>query len=57
MILKKVRPSIWLTVLILAWGLVMTLMCLIKDFGGLVACRMMLGLCEVNLITLSALAV
>jgi MFS family permease len=46
MVLKKIRPSIWLSFLVLAWGIVMTCMGIVKDFKGLVACRVMLGLCE-----------
>lgn len=46
MVLKRGRPSIWLSILILSWGIVMTCMGVVKDFKGLVACRFILGLCE-----------
>jgi MFS family permease len=46
MVLKRVRPSIWLSFLVLAWGIVMTCMGLVQSFKGLVACRIVLGLCE-----------
>ena len=46
MVLKRVRPSIWLSFLVLAWGIVMTCMGLVQNFKGLVACRIILGLCE-----------
>jgi MFS family permease len=46
MVLKRVRPSIWLSFLILAWGITMTCMGAVKNFKGLVACRVILGLCE-----------
>lgn len=46
-ILKKVRPSIWLSFLIIAWGIVMTCMGVVKNFHGLVACRVVLGVFEV----------
>ncbi|RMJ03316.1 hypothetical protein CDV36_015157 [Fusarium kuroshium] len=45
-ILKKVRPSIWLSFLIIAWGIVMTCMGVVKNFHGLVACRVVLGVFE-----------
>ncbi|KAK2041937.1 MFS general substrate transporter [Colletotrichum somersetense] len=45
-VLKKVRPSFWLSFLILSWGTVMTLMGIVKDFQGMVICRVFLGLCE-----------
>jgi MFS family permease len=46
MVLKKVRPSIWLSFLVLSWGIVMTCMGVVTNFKGLVACRVILGLCE-----------
>jgi MFS family permease len=46
MVLKRVRPSIWLSSLIISWGIVMTCMGVVKNFKGLVACRVILGLCE-----------
>ncbi|KDN72171.1 hypothetical protein CSUB01_12166 [Colletotrichum sublineola] len=45
-VLKKVRPSLWLSFLVLSWGTVMTLMGLVKDFQGMMICRVFLGLCE-----------
>ncbi|KAK2011564.1 MFS general substrate transporter [Colletotrichum eremochloae] len=45
-VLKKVRPSLWLSFLVLSWGTVMTLMGVVKDFQGMVICRVFLGLCE-----------
>ncbi|KAI0424067.1 major facilitator superfamily domain-containing protein [Xylaria sp. FL1042] len=45
-VLKKVKPSIWLSILVILWGLVMTLTGIIKDFGGLVATRILLGTFE-----------
>ncbi|KAL2818665.1 major facilitator superfamily domain-containing protein [Aspergillus granulosus] len=41
-ILKKVRPNIWLSFLVIAWGAVMTCMGVVKNFQGLVACRVIL---------------
>ncbi|KAH7183386.1 major facilitator superfamily domain-containing protein [Fusarium flagelliforme] len=45
-ILKKVRPSIWLSFLVLSWGIVMTCMGVVQNFEGLVACRVILGVFE-----------
>ncbi|OJJ00072.1 hypothetical protein ASPVEDRAFT_51333 [Aspergillus versicolor CBS 583.65] len=45
-VLKKVRPSIWLSFLIIAWGVVMTCMGVVKNFDGLIACRVILGVFE-----------
>ncbi|BCS22289.1 uncharacterized protein APUU_30514S [Aspergillus puulaauensis] len=45
-VLKKVRPSIWLSFLIIAWGIVMTCMGVVKNFDGLIACRVVLGVFE-----------
>lgn len=47
-VLKKVRPSYWLSFMMISWGIVMTLMGIVKNFGGMVACRVFLGLCEVS---------
>ncbi|KIW11224.1 hypothetical protein PV08_10524 [Exophiala spinifera] len=45
-VLKKVRPSIWLAFLVIAWGVVMTCMGVVKNFRELVACRVLLGTFE-----------
>ncbi|KAH8889037.1 MFS general substrate transporter [Thozetella sp. PMI_491] len=45
-VLKKVRPSIWLSILIISWGIVMTCMGVVQNYNGMVACRIFLGLCE-----------
>ncbi|KAK1144563.1 hypothetical protein N8T08_005436 [Aspergillus melleus] len=46
MVLKKVRPCIWLSALVIGWGTIMTCMGVVKNFEGLVACRVMLGFVE-----------
>ncbi|KAI9040630.1 MFS general substrate transporter [Aspergillus affinis] len=46
MILKKVRPCIWLPALVIGWATIMTRMGVVKNFQGLVACRVMLGFVE-----------
>ncbi|KAH7913270.1 MFS general substrate transporter [Hygrophoropsis aurantiaca] len=47
--LKLFRPSRWIPSIMLAWGLVMTLMCLVKSFRSLVIARIFLGLTEAGL--------
>ncbi|KPI35872.1 High-affinity nicotinic acid transporter [Cyphellophora attinorum] len=46
MVLKKVRPSIWLPLLVVCWGTVMTCMGVVKNFRELIACRVLLGTFE-----------
>jgi MFS family permease len=48
-VLKKFRPSIWLPSIMIAWGIVMTLMGLVKDYYGLLICRLCLGIAEAGL--------
>ncbi|EXJ69253.1 uncharacterized protein A1O5_07289 [Cladophialophora psammophila CBS 110553] len=45
-VLKILRPRIWIPIIVLAWGTVMTLMGVVQNFGGLVATRFFLGLAE-----------
>lgn len=40
------RPSRYVGVITIAWGIVMTLTGLVQNFGGLVATRVMLGFAE-----------
>ncbi|KAH7920703.1 MFS general substrate transporter [Leucogyrophana mollusca] len=47
--LKLFRPSRWIPSIMVAWGLVMTLMCLVNSFRSLVAARIFLGLTEAGL--------
>ncbi|KAK8118187.1 uncharacterized protein PG998_006468 [Apiospora kogelbergensis] len=47
MILNKfTRPSIYMGMIVLSWGIIMTLTGIVKNFGGLCAVRVMLGLFE-----------
>ncbi|KAK8124147.1 hypothetical protein PG999_004065 [Apiospora kogelbergensis] len=47
MILNKfTRPSIYIGMIVLSWGIIMTLTGIVKNFGGLCAVRVMLGLFE-----------
>src|SRR5690625_4234161 len=45
---QATRPSIWMPSIMLAWGIVMTLTGIVKDFKGLVICRVFLGITEVD---------
>ncbi|KAL1899916.1 hypothetical protein Sste5346_002782 [Sporothrix stenoceras] len=45
-VLKLIRPSIWISVLLFSWGLVMTLMGIVKNAQGLYAARFFLGFAE-----------
>jgi MFS family permease len=46
MMLKKLRPSVWFTIIMIAWAICTTLMGVVKDFPGLLAARMFLGIAE-----------
>lgn len=45
-LLKKWRPSIWLPTIMVAWGIVMTLMGIVQNFTGLLVARLFLGITE-----------
>ncbi|KAH6704245.1 major facilitator superfamily domain-containing protein [Leptodontidium sp. MPI-SDFR-AT-0119] len=45
-VLKLLRPSIWISILCFCWGLVMTLMGLVNTYKGLVIARFFLGMAE-----------
>lgn len=47
--LKLFRPSIWIPSIMVAWGIVMTLMCLCKTYEALIIARVFLGLTEAGL--------
>jgi len=49
LILKRVRPSRWISLNMVVWGIIMTLMGLVKTYGGLLACRLFLGVAEAGL--------
>lgn len=49
MLLKKVTPKIWLPLIMILWGTVMTMMGLVKNYGQLVATRVLLGVFEAGL--------
>ncbi|KAI0066040.1 MFS general substrate transporter [Artomyces pyxidatus] len=45
-LLKLTRPSRWIPSIMVAWGLVMTLMCLVNSYHALLVTRIFLGLAE-----------
>ncbi|VDC03439.1 unnamed protein product [Peniophora sp. CBMAI 1063] len=47
--LKRLRPSIWLSLLMLLWGIMMTVQGLVHNYGGLLGMRWMLGMMEAGL--------
>lgn len=49
LLLKRLRPSIWLPSIMVAWGTVMTLMGIVQDFKGLLIARLFLGVAEAGL--------
>ncbi|KIX01073.1 uncharacterized protein Z518_10139 [Rhinocladiella mackenziei CBS 650.93] len=46
LVLKKLRPSRWIAFITAAWGIVATLTGLVQNYGGLIACRLILGALE-----------
>ena len=49
LLLKKLRPSRWLPLIMVAWGTVMTLMGIVQSYSGLLAARFFLGVAEAGL--------
>ncbi|KAM7184257.1 Major facilitator superfamily domain containing protein [Naviculisporaceae sp. PSN 640] len=49
LLLKKLKPSRWLPTIMVAWGVVMTLMGIVQSFSGLLAARIFLGVTEAGL--------
>ncbi|OQE41452.1 hypothetical protein PENCOP_c005G01899 [Penicillium coprophilum] len=48
-LLKKMRPSIFIPLIMMAWGLCMTFMGFVHNYSGLLAVRFFLGLSEAGL--------
>lgn len=46
MMLKKLRPSVWFTAIMIAWAACTTLMGVVENYSGLLAARMFLGIAE-----------
>ncbi|RCI11304.1 hypothetical protein L249_7596 [Ophiocordyceps polyrhachis-furcata BCC 54312] len=49
LVLKLFTPRRWLAIIVTAWGLVATLSSQVRSYGGLVACRLLLGALEAGL--------
>ncbi|KAF7594165.1 hypothetical protein BBP40_010014 [Aspergillus hancockii] len=49
LLLKKLRPSRLLPLLMVAWGIVMTLMGVVQNYAGLLTARLFLGVAEAGL--------
>ncbi|ESZ90904.1 hypothetical protein SBOR_8711 [Sclerotinia borealis F-4128] len=45
-IMKKLRPSVWLTTIVVVWSVIMVCMGLVHDFAGLLVVRCFLGIAE-----------
>jgi hypothetical protein len=48
-LLKKLKPSIFIPAIMVLWGIVMTTMGLVHNFSGLAAARFFLGVAEVRI--------
>jgi len=46
MMMKRLRPSVWLTVIMISWSTVMICMGFVRNYSGLLASRAFLGLAE-----------
>ncbi|KAK8862043.1 high-affinity nicotinic acid transporter [Apiospora arundinis] len=44
--MKRFRPSVWIPSIMVAWAICCTLMGLVHNYAGLLACRMALGVAE-----------
>ncbi|KAK8134340.1 major facilitator superfamily transporter [Apiospora sp. TS-2023a] len=44
--MKRFRPSVWIPIIMVAWAVCCTLMGLVHNYAGLLACRMALGIAE-----------
>ncbi|KAI2629898.1 MFS general substrate transporter [Hypoxylon sp. NC1633] len=49
LLLKRLRPSRWLPFIMVAWGTVMTLMGIVRNYQGLLVARLFLGITEAGL--------
>jgi MFS family permease len=46
MLLNRIRPSWYMSGWMMAWAIVSTLMAVVKDYKGMLACRFVLGITE-----------
>ncbi|KAA8913618.1 major facilitator superfamily domain-containing protein [Sphaerosporella brunnea] len=49
LVLKKVTPRYFISGITVAWGIIATLTGIVQSFGGLIACRLLLGAVEAGL--------
>ncbi|KAL4877360.1 major facilitator superfamily domain-containing protein [Aspergillus karnatakaensis] len=49
LLLVRLKPSVWLPSIVMAWGIVMTLTGIVQGYSGLLAARFFLGLTEAGL--------
>ncbi len=49
LVLKKFTPSLWISFIVVMWGIVATCQGFVQDYGGLLACRVLLGAFEAGL--------
>ncbi|KFX97820.1 hypothetical protein V490_02611 [Pseudogymnoascus sp. VKM F-3557] len=48
-LLKKFKPSVWIPVISVAWGIVMVCHGFVHNYAGLLACRLVLGIPEAGI--------
>lgn len=46
LVLRKLTPSRWIAFITTAWGIIATLTGIVQSYGGLIACRLLLGAVE-----------
>ncbi|KAI3558523.1 MFS transporter [Colletotrichum abscissum] len=46
MLVTRVKPAYYMSGWMMAWAIVSTLICVVKDYHGMLACRLVLGLTE-----------
>jgi len=46
LVLKKLKPSRWIAFITVSWGIIATLTGIVQSYGGLIACRLLLGAVE-----------
>jgi MFS family permease len=46
LVLKKLRPSRWIAFITVCWGIIASLTGIVQSYGGLIACRLLLGAVE-----------
>jgi MFS family permease len=45
-LLKRLKPHIWIPVIMIAWGVIVTATGFVRSFGGLLTARIFLGIAE-----------